>query len=335
MDIGILTFQFANNYGAVLQCYALQEYLKMNFDVDVSIINYNPKEMNPYRIRISGFVKNHKQYGRFNNFRKKYLKISNKKAFELILVGSDQVWNPSIIAFDNNWINPCYSYQKIASYAASMGKSNFNIQEIDFFESNKRYFEKYVGISVREIDGISVLNQMGIKAEQVCDPVFLLYSNMDKYAQLENDSIYNTDIDYIFVYSLEKSVEIDNISRRLKKEMGLKIISIHPANDRTQYCDYFIKDAGPCEFLYLIHHSKVVITNSFHGLAFSILYKKKVYSVMHSGGLSSRQKQLYDLLKDFCSPIIDNIFSLDSFDYESRLSEFIDLSNDYFGRIVY
>lgn len=299
MDVGILTFQFANNYGAVLQCYALQEYLENRNNVNVCIINYNPTKMNSYRSRISGFIRHHRQYKAFDGFRKKHFHLKKNNKYDLIIVGSDQVWNPEIIGYDINWISPPYRYERIATYAASMGKRVLSEQEINFFYENKNILEKYSGIAIRENDGVEILKKLGIKSEQVCDPVFLLFSSMDKYLALEKEANCSVVGEYIFVYSLEKNDEIDAIAARIKQETGLPIISIHPANDMTQKADRFIKDTGPCDFLYLIRHSSVVITNSFHGLAFSIMFKKKVYSVMHSAGLSSRQLQLKELFKDY------------------------------------
>ena len=320
LNIGILTYYFANNYGAVLQCYALQEYLEKEYGANVSVITYNPPRMNSYRSRISGYIRNHKQYTAFEDFRKRYLHLSNSKEYDLVLVGSDQVWNPSINGFDDAWISPHLSYKGIASYAASLGKEEFDQRERQYLEKNKDALKAYKGISVREKDGQTILGDLEIKSNKVCDPVFLLSMCMNKYDSLKSQSKINIEDEYILVYSLEHNPRIDEVSQRIKRETGMKVVSIHPANAQTQVCDAFISDSGPCDFLRLIQDASLVVTNSFHGLAFSLLFKKKCYSIFHSSGLSSRQMEL---CRYFCGNLKqteEDMFVLDNFEYDKQLN---------------
>lgn len=286
--IGILTFFQADNYGALLQCFALSKFCS-DQNNEVSVIDYHSKKMFTWKHRVKKIFVKTIQNKKFNNNRKNYYKVGNQRDFyDMIIVGSDQVWNPEIIKGDRFWIEPKIRYDKIISYAASIGKTRLNDDEKHFLDNCN--FSMYDFISVREKSGRDVLNELGIKSEVVCDPTLLFYDESHVYNEIIEHSKLSKK-DYIFVYSLEKSEEIDAISYKLANLYGLKVISCHPANNKTQKCSEFIIDTDICDFLYLIKNSKIVVTNSFHGLSFSYIFRKEVYCVSHST-LSSRQTDL-------------------------------------------
>ena len=292
MHIGILTFYFADNYGAVLQCYALQKYIQSKGH-DVYVIPYKPFKMIPMKARVRSFFFHNVQEKKFINFRERYLNIKKLKKYDLVIVGSDQVWNPDIIFCDKHWINPKCEYDEIIAYAVSFGKSFFSLKDKKFFLNNRKNLERYKKIGVREKEGMDLLKEFEINSEVVCDPTLLLLDNVIAYDEIAKFSEYDIGFEYVLVYALEKSEELNRIITKIKNSSDIIIIAIHPMN--VNYCnvDQFIYDAGPSEFLDLIKNANMVITNSFHGLVFSLIYHKKVISIT-SEKLGTRQKQLYE-----------------------------------------
>ncbi len=293
--IGILTFAFADNYGAVLQCYALKRYIE-DKGYQVSIIDYRPRKMYSIHTRIRKIFLNNTQEKKFKAFRKKYLNISFRKKYDIVVVGSDQVWNPEIICFDKNWIEPSYQYNKIIAYAVSVGKEKLSTKERDFFLNNKDMLNNYCAIGVRETTAKELLETMDIKSTVVCDPTFLLMNRSEEYDKIAKSSLINIQDEYILVYALEASQKINDIIRELKTKYVYNIIAIHPMN--VCYCkvDKFVQNAGPEDFVNLVKNAKMIVTNSFHGLAFSLIYGKETISITHTL-LGARQKQIYQLLE--------------------------------------
>lgn len=288
--IGILTFFDADNYGALLQCFALSTFCENN-GCEAKVIKYHSKKMFTWKHRMKNIVAKTEQHKKFNHNRRNFFKCGNlKEKYDVVIVGSDQVWNPSIIKNDKFWIEPVLHYDKLISYAASIGKGKLSDSEETFLRTCE--FSKYNWISVREKTGKILLKKIGVESEVVCDPTLLFYDKQKVY----NDIIMKSRLkknNYIFVYSLEKSEKIDEISSLLADKYGYSIISAHPANDRTQLCDEFIMDSDICDFLYLIKNAKMVVTNSFHGLVFSFIFKKAVFSVCHTT-LGARQTDLIE-----------------------------------------
>lgn len=325
--IGILTFHFADNYGAVLQCLALQEKCK-ELGCDVEIINYKPYQMITWKSRVKQLVHKSPQQRLFQSFRDNHFIMStNRSKFDCVVVGSDQVWNPSIIGFDDYWFSPKENYGHICSYAASFGKASFNAEELSFLKKQTGILSQYDTIAVREEAGKSILNKLGIDCVTVCDPTLLFYDQADFYRRLSERSKLRSEKQlqegYILVYSLEKSEVIDFHSQKIKTDIGLPVVSLHPMNGRTQDCDMFINDTDPYDFLWLIDHSSCVITNSFHGLAFSYIFKKKVFCVGHSS-LSSRQTELIRQSDFVFNNSADNVTIVDCNQSSILFQEYID-----------
>jgi len=328
--IGILTFQFADNYGAVLQCYALQEYAKL-FCTDVKVINYKPLKMLPITTRIRRLLIKRPYRILFSDFRRKYLNIDLRcKKYNRIIVGSDQVWNPEIIKFDDFWIKPRIKYDYIYSYAASFGKLNFNDQEQKFLMSHLRDFQKYRILTLRESLGESFFSSCGIDSKVVCDPTLLFYGDVSIYDQLaQNNRIEKSNASknssYILVYSLESNEDMDRIATQLGIEHNLDVINIHPMNFHLQKSGKYIDDVGPCDFLYLIKNAAYIVTNSFHGLSFSYIYKKHVICVLHHS-LGSRQLELIQKSGFEYSKIDSDIYEIDTNQNNDGFVEYIEES---------
>ena len=327
MKVGILTFQFADNYGAVLQCLALQEACK-KYAEQVQVVNYIPAQMVSTKYKIKKTILKTKIEKKFEQFRKNHFhKMSVKDFCDVLLVGSDQVWNFGITGYDDFWIFPKMNYKRLCSYAASFGKNELSEKEADYLSCHKKDYERYFLLTVREKSGQNFLKEMDIEAETVCDPTMLFYNNTELYDKLAQKSDCKQKEKYLLVYSLEYSETLENLIDKVKEETGYRVLAIHPMNACFQKCDEIIEDASVYDFLALIKNAEIVLTNSFHGLAFSYIFRKKVYCVHHSA-LSSRQSELIEKSEFQCHVIADNICLIDGMQKTDALDQFIENSEE-------
>ena len=296
----IITFHCCPNYGAVLQTYGLYQYLRTLFQ-DVEVLDYRPKNLmkeydyvNTYslcstvvsfwslydywkkRRKFSDFLKNMKMSGMSYHTNEK-LPITEA---QYCFVGSDQIWNPDIThGFDKVYFGyiPHKEPFCVISYAASFGKANFTVEEtyaLKHLMSNVKY------VSVREKTAKFVLEKsLGIKADVVLDPTLLAGKNyFDRFVQKGRSE------DYIFVYTLNNKPEnvIRPIARKISKEKKLEIIEINGNRKWLEHAGHkVIYDAGPEEFLTLLASAKYVVTDSFHGTAFSVLFHRNFVTIPH------------------------------------------------------
>lgn len=330
MKIKTITCHDVYNYGASLQAYALMKYLERKGH-DTQIIDYKPDylctrysfwyiDSQSYfkklcdgskfihlLFALAKFPSRYKTIARkvpFDNFKNKYLKITNVRyesnaelktnppEADLFITGSDQVWNTAML----NGKDPAFYLDFVpekgirASYAASFGVSNIE-KGIEGFA--RQMLEKLNYISVRETTGLKILESLGVKSgTQVLDPVFLLsrqdWSSIIKKEYKEK---------YLLVYDFLHDPIIEEAAKKIAKEKGWKIYSINDYKSLS-YADKNISDAGPVEFMELINSCQLFISNSFHGTVFSIIFEKEFY-VFNIRILknNSRMADLLSLLK--------------------------------------
>lgn len=332
MKIGILTIHGVYNYGAMLQAYALQEYLEIDHN-DVEIIDYRPRAIYaPYELDLNFWIPPFKRtlrsvyehilrfhkFSRFKKFRNNDLNLSkiiyrelNSSTtfdYDLIITGSDQIWNPEITNYDDTFFLPFWCGKKIA-YSSSFGSSNINNEWLD---TAGHYLNSFEAVGVREKYSLNSLKERNINAlmDAVLDPVFLL--NKDYWDSFSNVHM-ELPREYVLYYSLEDNEDLLNAAKTISEEHAIPIIGIHPFKSSIYGVDISINNIGPKEFVNLIKNSKMVVTNSFHGVAFSIVYTKKLYCVPHSKtGL--RIKDMLDRLS--LSGELFNEFSQNFYDLE-------------------
>lgn len=323
MKIGIITFHNAKNYGASLQAYALRKALNTKFQADAEIINYRPNVIEK-TFKIFNFVSPKillksialapmtiKKYNRFSKFSKLYHNLSKKtyyteqelkdiENYDVCITGSDQVWNTRVTeglldSYTLNFIeNP--DIIKI-SYAASIGNSSIEKQ---YEEEYREKIEKIDAISVREETAKEVLKKVVDKPiDVVLDPTLLLTEKeWNEIATLPNKNK-----KYILVYCLEENKELNEIVSYMAKKLGLEIVTFAIKN-KYGSATTSAYASGPREFLGLFKNAEYIITNSFHGTTFSIIFHKKFYTVPHS----ARGSRMIDLLNklDLSDRIVHN-----------------------------
>lgn len=318
MNLKIVTFHFANNYGAVLQAYALQAHLSQYGNVE--LLNYEPEHLkklyslNPFSCgihpreiirRARAIPYKRKQFEFFSNFRKNDLKCANEDTSDIdlaknvlnqadaIIYGSDQIWNLGITNSDSIYFGDFVdkTVKKIA-YAASFGADN-DLNSISQFI--KKYLNTFDALSVREQSGVKILSDNGVSnADIVCDPVFLL--DKDCWINIARKPVENIPEKYILYYALRKDEKLIRAAKKVGKDYGIPVLSIHPNGNRSFMIENQLYKIGPKEFVWLINNAAYICTNSFHAVAFSSIFKKKVVFYGYENG-KGRVESLLSILK--------------------------------------
>lgn len=300
MKIGVVTF-FGANYGALLQCYALQQTLK-SLGHNVKVIN---RGWGKYALppSLKHKVKNIIFPNKFEQFKKKHITftplIKNdkellelNKQFDAIIVGSDQVWNADCIKdmgkfYYLDWVNP--SVKKYA-YAVSFGKDTFDTTPSNI-ETISALLKSYQKISVRENSGMNICqNILNVNATHVLDPTLLLSS--DHYNQLIGTS--KTKEKYICKYFLDNSENKTSIVNKIASELHLNIADNYPQtiNKYKGWVSSQYRYPSVIEWLANIRNSEYVITDSFHGTIFSLIFQKRFICINNKKRGSTRFQSL-------------------------------------------
>ena len=308
--VGVITFHNYDNYGAILQSYALQKRLRQ-LGTDAEIIDYNCSYIsNPFSIETlkkKGFF--NYMYGvighicyiprsfRCNRFRK-HLRYSepmtsaNRDAmgekYDAYIAGSDQVWDYKLTDFDQTYfldfVKPGH---KKYSYAASIGE---NLPPEALCGAYKDLLEGFDRIIVREPYGADVVEELiGRRPEVACDPTLLLSG--EEWAKVSVRP--RTKKKYILVYQLGISTKLVEFVRQLQKETGLKVIYITFPLVGLIQCSLKLT-IGPREWIGLFKNAEYVVSDSFHGAVFAILFNKKFF-VMTKG--HHRNRRVEELLQ--------------------------------------
>jgi hypothetical protein len=318
---GIITYHFARNYGAVLQCFALQDCLEEQ-EINTEIFNY----ISDAQSRNNSLY--HKRQGleniamcmvllpfhkwrtrkerRFSDFVDKNLHCTNRcrnmdelnseinkrntdNKFDFLISGSDQVWNPLIQDFSSSFFYPFETESVKVGYAVSIGKAN---------EENllpySAYIKDFSMISVREQSSQSTINKFtDVIINEVVDPVLLL--KKDRWeAVCESSDVQNADEEpYLLCYFLNKArfSEYTKISKEIASEKHLKIKIINARFSRYSIQRGTVLDAGPLEFLSLIKNAECICTDSFHGTVFSTIFNREFYSLEESKKTKDSRKK--------------------------------------------
>ena len=297
-NVGIMTWFTYNNYGTVLQVYALSEKIKDN-ELIPEIINYKPKirktkiyNMTPkYILNKLDEVSFERKYcieldkikNKFDKFRTEELNITeeyktftqlNEKSngLDKVICGSDQIWSP--LFFDPHYfLDFVNDNSKKISYAPSFGVSNIQDEHlkirvkklIDEFEFNN--------ISVREEQGKKIIEKMSNKDVMVTlDPTLLL----TKDEWINALGIKSSKDQYILCYFLGKNKKYVKIAKEISKKLNLKL-KVLPVNNLIDKFDKesIISNCGPREFVEYISNASYILTDSYHGILFAINFNKQ------------------------------------------------------------
>ena len=224
----------------------------------------------------------------YNSFEE--LKASPPKA-DGIIAGSDQIWNYNLHKDDTYYIGFATDNCFKASYAASVAQDiipeNLKIK----YKHKLRDFKK---IAVREKTAEYLLKDLGFKnVSTVLDPVFLL-SAQEWINNIADPSFIETG--YVLMYAFNCTKEISDYARDLAKKMNKKLYIINTmVKDYRFRCNRHFWNCSPNRFVSLFKNADIVVTNSFHGLSFSVIFKKQIHVFSKYTGGNSR---LFDLMKE-------------------------------------
>lgn len=314
MKVGILTFHCAHNYGAVLQAYALQEYIK-TLGHKVYIIDYRPDYLlKPYsiinksRLKSKSLIKGvgkfvfelfylrsryrkHKKFEKFINEKFSLLPVEKIKELDSIVFGSDQIWNYKITngSFDKVFLGKfkgkVNEHCKLISYAASSGSI-----QIPYEAKNevKNALYKFDAISVREESlRIEILDKLSLAKEvqTVLDPTLLVTSSK----LIRNQTAQRRP--YVLIYQVCSSTLVYKLAKKISKELNLDIVEIN-SSVKYEFRSYAYNTIGPDEFLTLFSNASFIITTSFHGTVFSLINEKPFFTIKFGTAVDGRVSNL-------------------------------------------
>lgn len=347
MKIGILTFHFGINFGGVLQCYALQMFLEKHGHI-VEIINFIPPGFsysawwkgNGYSNAFATGIKKaavrfryaKRQRNKFECFRKNYLNLSKAYSleslssisdeYEALIVGSDQVWNPSQRSHAAYFLNPFINFQgKRISYAPCCAMKSVDSKD---FLTLKNSLLRFNAISARNIETQDfVWSLIGRKPEIVVDPTLLIDFDFDLGVNADFFS------GFILTYILGNEIDGGHpaVISRIKNKCGnLPVYAIILSENKPQIFSWANKtywDIGPAEWLMLMKNAKYIYTDSFHGVLFAIKYKKPFLAYYSEKARASRFIDLstrYNL-KTFIVKSIKDAIEKESFSKSPNYTE--------------
>lgn len=295
--IGVITWFRYNNYGTKLQALALQVYLRKNgfepelidFELEDSIkakknginlysffcrilrkmaklINY--KHINEKENNMPNIIKNNCNISNYINNKDEYISTCNK--YDYLIFGSDQIWNP-------NWFHPYYYANfdsikvKRIAYAPSIG---VKLLPDNLLNNYKEALLRFDNIAMREKNSCKLIEKLTSKKVcEVLDPVFLL--SRAEWSKYESDNKF-ADEKFILCYILTDNKNHWKAIKKYAKESGKKMVVIPVGGYSYFSCKDVIDNCSANDFLRLFDECDEVITDSFHGTVFSIIYNKKV-----------------------------------------------------------
>lgn len=328
--VGIVTIVKVNNYGAELQAYATQKKLNL-LGYDAEIIDYlyyrNPGHISeqssrpfyPYPLKnrikewglacidslermfqtasqkkkAENFSEFHRRFNRFSSvqYRRHSELFNNPPQYDAYCVGSDQVWNPRCYTnLDAYFLDFAPKGKCRFSYGSSFGVK-------DVPDSAKEQYSHYLSqmdsISVRESSGIGLVERLcGKKATLVADPTLLL--NHEEWLDVAK-TVSNIPQRFILVYELHPIPYLMEVAQRIAIQRNIPIVRLCKDESSKVNANNVINivDAGPSEFISLFDNADCVVTNSFHGTAFSVNFHKDFFCVLTpTMGNNGRQESL-------------------------------------------
>ena len=304
MKFGILTFHEADSYGAVLQAYALQQTL-CRLGCDSEFVQFetpaNTASAPPAGGAASVFVRRlqiegQKRKALFDDFRQKYMQISRPylptenidEQYDCFLAGSDQIWNFRIPGADARYFLPFARPEKRYSYAASFGADALPEKAIPWVS---RQLSAFHGISVREESGCGIVRQLTGREAEVClDPTLLLERSAWEALMPQQSTE-----PYFLLFLLKYDEDLAAKAREAAEKEGVSL-RIVAASFMPQMGISAWNTTGVTDWLCAIRDAQCVFTNTFHGMAFSLIFGKRLRVQLLGGELSSRNGRLEELL---------------------------------------
>ena len=362
MIIKTITCHDVRNHGASLQAFALQTFLE-GWGHNVEVIDYipsyfafsikrigNPKFNKPLirqlriLIGIPSKLKRLKRQRIFDRFNRTFLHrtaryssfqdlLSAPPIADVYIAGSDQIWNTQF----QSGRDPAFYLdfvpigKKRVSYAASFASNNILPRYEGFV---KDMLSKFDAISVREFSSLGLLKDLGREdGVSVLDPVFLLTSEQwSKYLGFSKEK------NYILVYDFDNNPEIKRLAINLSSKYKMSIVGVGP--NRIKYSEKSYVFIGPLDFLRLCKDASMIISNSFHATAFSLIFHVPFYVVNRFESINIRMHDLLEqvgLLKLIIADnngAVESIPNIDWDDVQNKIDSLIKDSKDFLKQSI-
>ena len=315
VKVAIITFHGAHNYGAVLQAYALQQYI-LSLDIECKIINYRSKSQRdfnslyPKRNGIKSVIKNllmlkydkerrRREY-KFEDFINNSLCLTDdlyekedtlyelNQEIDVFIARSDQVWNTTKTADVSTayFLNFVDDNKKKIAYAVSIGNAHTS-QLLDFCP----YIRRFNSVSCRELSAVKIIEGLLNKEVSIAlDPTLLVSGKIFK--KLIGKSQFKN---YILYYSLDGyNKRFNNVEelKILSKRLNKQVVILTPEWPKKERSFINVIDAGPIDFLTLISNADLICTNSFHGTALSISLRKDFWVLEEPNEFDDRKTSI-------------------------------------------
>lgn len=311
IKVGVLTFHMAHNYGAMLQAYALPTAVK-KMGVDCEVIDYRFPYIDSWsRIErrddltekygflfgnmryvnrmLHGYYSPNNMHIRFDSFEREVIPHSeriyrrkielNNMPYDVILFGSDQIWNSALtngIAEEYIGGFECLPETRKIAYAASCGTSDFQEESRETYNA---YLKSFSAIGVREESFQKTLLSCGYDAKCVLDPTLLLTA--EEWKKIIPKQKRDNQNDYLLLYAFDEDENLYDLVRAYAKKHELQIIVVAYKKKEAMYGMTVRTNCGPIEFLSLFCNASHIVTTSFHGTAFSILFHRPFHCIPH------------------------------------------------------
>lgn len=315
MRVGILTFFRPINNGAVLQACAMNSIVLRKMGVESELIDYRLAKTEMYRRpfslkrirmipggrkRFIGTLKSiyripfrFRQNGKYNRFIREHMTTSRKvyrsaaslesecQGYDAYIVGSDLVWSPVMA----EGINPVFFLSFVRepgagkiSYAPSVGSAEITDGQLSLYKQYLTYLDY---ISVREKTTALQFRKLTDKTvHTVLDPT-LLTTREDWNGFYDPKPVHNGK--YIFAFMLEPNEILVNTVNRLAEIRDCEIVAYEAKMEyKARKVTYITYSCGPSEFLNLMKNAESIVTNSYHGCAFSLIFHKDFYCIPHT-----------------------------------------------------
>lgn len=326
-NILILTLTLQKNYGGVLQAFALYKIL-LKLGYNPYVLREIPKDI---KSKLKNWIDNKSH---FANFRKNNIREINtssitekfliKNEISTIVVGSDQIWRPLYYHIQTafcGFLSPNSSIKRI-SYAASFGQDFWEYSQEETLVA-KDLVKRFSSVSVREMSGVSLCKKfLSVDAIQVLDPTMLLdVTDYKKYIKPDDSS-------FVYVYLVNNKCDdsmVNSILKQTNKPIRTTRILTNKILKRIS------KQTTIPEWLSNIYNADYIITDSFHGCVFSILFNKFFYVIGNDAGGNTRIESLLNLFhlnKRFVNNMEDMDFSnhIDWISVNDKVEKYKDVS---------
>jgi Uncharacterized conserved protein len=323
MRVGLLTYHFSDNYGALMQAFGLREWLRRR-GVEAVFINYHPTHVesggkialgrglkaNIKTLYLAAsharrrFLGDKRLWQAFEDFRGKELGVQGRRMltrselgelpkFDLLVCGSDQIWNPS----DHYGLDEVYFLDfpgaeraRRISYAASFGRAHL---ATEYGARAAELIRNLDAISVRERSGADIVARLvGRDAECVPDPTILLG---DFSELLERNPV--AEKGHVLCYALRTAEGVRQAAQLVALENGGEILSPENPHRRWREVGKTVYPS-PGEWLSLIANASAIVTNSFHGVALSLVLKRPFVAIALPGARAAFSERVRNLLTD-------------------------------------